>query len=112
MQDLVAIAAKIAAKLIERRQTIAVAESSTGGLISAALLSVPGASAYFIGGGVIYTREARWVLMDIPNDAMKTIRSASEPRCSATINRRSQPSSAAPISAGPAPGPVSTATFG
>ena len=79
MKDLVAIAEKIAVKLIERRQTIAVAESSTGGLISAALLAVPGASAYFLGGGVIYTREARRILMEIPDDAMKGIRSASEP---------------------------------
>ena len=82
MQELISIAEKIAAKLTLRKQTIAVAESSTGGLISAALLSVPGASAYFLGGGVIYTRDARRVLMDIPNDAMKGIRSASEP-CSA-----------------------------
>ncbi|SHG22041.1 CinA family protein [Bradyrhizobium erythrophlei] len=79
MKDLVAIAEQIAAKLIERRQTIAVAESSTGGLISAALLAVPGASAYFLGGGVIYTRDARRILMDIPDEAMKGIRSASEP---------------------------------
>jgi PncC family amidohydrolase len=79
MNDLVAIAEKIAAKLIERRQTIAVAESSTGGLISAALLAVPGASAYFLGGGVIYTRDARRILMEIPDEAMKGIRSASEP---------------------------------
>ena len=79
MKELVAIAEKIAAKLIERRQTIAVAESSTGGLISAALLAVPGASAYFLGGGVIYTRDARRILMEIPDDAMKGIRSASEP---------------------------------
>jgi PncC family amidohydrolase len=79
MKELVAIAEKIAAKLIERRQTIAVAESSTGGLISASLLSVPGASAYFLGGAVVYTRDARRVLMDIPDDAMKGIRSASEP---------------------------------
>lgn len=79
MKELVAIAEKIAARLIERRQTIAVAESSTGGLISAALLAVPGASAYFIGGGVIYTRDARRILMDIPDEAMKGIRSASEP---------------------------------
>src|SRR6202043_785521 len=79
MKDLVAIAEKIAAHLIERRQTIAVAESSTGGLISAALLAVPGASAYFLGGGVIYTRDARRILMDIPDEAMKGIRSASEP---------------------------------
>ncbi len=79
MKDLVAIAEKIAARLIERRQTIAVAESSTGGLISAALLAVPGASAYFLGGAVVYTRDARRVLMEIPDDAMKGIRSASEP---------------------------------
>jgi nicotinamide-nucleotide amidase len=78
MQDLVAIAEQIATKLIERRQTIAVAESSTGGLISAALLAVPGASAYFLAGAVVYTRDARRILMDIPDDAMKGIRSASE----------------------------------
>jgi nicotinamide-nucleotide amidase len=78
MKELVAIAEKIAATLIERRQTIAVAESSTGGLISAALLAVPGASAYFIGSAVVYTRDARRILMDIPDEAMKGIRSASE----------------------------------
>jgi nicotinamide-nucleotide amidase len=79
MQDLIPIAEQIAARLIARRQTIAVAESSTGGLISAALLAVPGASAYFLGGAVVYTRDARRILMDIPDDAMKGIRSASEP---------------------------------
>ena len=79
MQDLVPIAEKIAAILIERRQTIAVAESSTGGLIAASLLAVPGASAYFLGGAVVYTRDARRILMDIPDEAMKGLRSASEP---------------------------------
>src|SRR5512133_3204158 len=79
MKELVTIAEKIAAQLIARKQTIAVAESSTGGLISAALLSVPGASAYFLGGAVVYTRDARRLLMDIPDEAMKGIRSASEP---------------------------------
>jgi nicotinamide-nucleotide amidase len=79
MQDLVDIAEQIAARLIERKQTIAVAESSTGGLISAALLAVPGASAYFLGSAVVYTRDARRILMEIPDDAMKGIRSASEP---------------------------------
>lgn len=79
MKDLVAIAENIAARLIERKQTIAVAESSTGGLISAALLAVPGASAYFQGSAVVYTREARRILMDLPDEAVKGIRSASEP---------------------------------
>ena len=79
MKELIGIAEQIAAKLVARKQTIAVAESSTGGLISAALLSVPGASAYFLGGAVVYTRDARRLLMDIPDEAMKGIRSASEP---------------------------------
>src|SRR6202035_1367313 len=79
MKELVAIAEKIAARLIERRQTIAVAESSTGGLIWASLLAVPGAFAYFLGGGVISPRDARRILMEIPDEAMKGIRSASEP---------------------------------
>jgi nicotinamide-nucleotide amidase len=79
MQELVGIAEKIAEKLKERRQTIAVAESSTGGLIAASLLAVPGASAYFLGGAVVYTRDARRLLMDISDDAMKGLRSSSEP---------------------------------
>jgi len=56
-----------------------VAESSSGGLISAALLSVPGASAYYLGGGVVYTPKARVLLMDIPREALEGMRSASEP---------------------------------
>ena len=87
MKELVAIADKIAARLIERRQTIAVAESSTGGLISASLLAVPGASAYFLGSAVVYTRDARRILMDIPDDAMKGIRSASEPYAKLLANQ-------------------------
>ena len=79
MKELVGIAEQVAGRLIARKQTIAVAESSTGGLISAALLAVPGASAYFLGGAVVYTRDARRILMDIPDEAMKGIRSASEP---------------------------------
>lgn len=78
MQDLIPIATQIASHLTARRQTIAVAESSTGGLISAALLAVPGASAYFLGSAVVYTRDARRLLMDIPDADMKGIRSASE----------------------------------
>src|ERR1700674_794271 len=79
MKDLIAIAEQIAAKIVARKETIAVAESSTGGLISASLLAVPGASAYFLGGAVVYTRDARRLLADIPDEAMKGIRSASEP---------------------------------
>jgi nicotinamide-nucleotide amidase len=79
MKELVEIAEQIAAKLVARKETIAVAESSAGGLISASLLAVPGASAYFLGGAVVYTLDARRLLADIPDEAMKGIRSASEP---------------------------------
>ena len=79
MQELISRAERAGALLKQRGETIVVAESSTGGLISAALLSVPGASAYFLGGAVVYTRDARRLLMDIPDEAMKGIRSASEP---------------------------------
>jgi len=79
MKELVAIAEQVAARLIARKQTIAVAESSAGGLISASLLAVPGASAYFLGGAVVYTREARRALMDISDEGMKGFRSSSEP---------------------------------
>ncbi|NEU97753.1 CinA family protein [Bradyrhizobium uaiense] len=79
MNALTSIAEQVAARLIANKQTIAIAESSTGGLISASLLAVPGASAYFLGGGVIYTRDARRALMDISDDAMRGLRSSSEP---------------------------------
>ena len=79
MKDLIPIAEQIALRLIAAKHTVAVAESSAGGLISAALLAVPGASAYFMGGAVVYTRDARKILMDIPNDAMRGLRSSSEP---------------------------------
>ena len=79
MKDLVSIAEKISAVLTERKQTIAIAESSTGGLISAALLAVPGASAYFLGGAVVYTRQSRRVLLDIPDAALDGMRPSTEP---------------------------------
>src|ERR1700723_4788543 len=79
MKELVAIAEKIAAKLIERHETVAVAESSAGGLISAALLAVPGASAYFLGGGVIYTGKARMALLGLRREDVAGLRSSSEP---------------------------------
>ena len=69
----------IAQGLTARGETIAVAESSTGGLLSATLLAVPGASAYFRGGGVIYTVQARSALMRFSDADLSGIRSSSEP---------------------------------
>jgi nicotinamide-nucleotide amidase len=79
MQDLLPLAAAIAERLKARGETVAVAESSTGGLISAALLAVPGASAYFIGGAVVYTRQSRRALLDIPDAALAGMRASTEP---------------------------------
>ncbi|MBF6559202.1 MAG: CinA family protein [Candidatus Binataceae bacterium] len=78
MQELLPIAEKIGALLKARSETIVIAESSTGGLISSALLSVPGASAYFLGGEVIYTLKARRLLIDLPEDAFKGMRASTE----------------------------------
>src|SRR5687768_4231993 len=78
MQELMPLAEQVAALLKERRETIAVAESSTGGLISAALLAVPGASAYFLGGAVIYTRAARTALLGIQDEALAGMRASTE----------------------------------
>ena len=63
MPALASMAKPVGALLKERGETLAVSESSTGGLIAAALLAVPGASAYFVGGGVIYTHQAREALL-------------------------------------------------
>jgi len=78
MQTLLPLAEQVAILLKQRRETISIAESSTGGLVSAALLAVPGASAYFLGGAVVYTRKAREVLMNLPREAVAGIRSGSE----------------------------------
>ena len=79
MQDLLPKAEALGALLKARGQTVAVSESSTGGLVSAALLAVPGASAYFQGGAVVYTQGARSALLAITPAEMAGIWSASEP---------------------------------
>ena len=78
MNDLGAMASSVAALLKDSKHTVAVAESSAGGLISAALLAVPGASAYFLGGGVIYTQAARRGLLRVADEAVKGIRASTE----------------------------------
>ncbi len=78
MRELMPLAEKIGAALKARKETIAVAESSAGGLVSAALLAVPGASAYFIGGGVFYTRQSILALKDTREDLFSGIRGGTE----------------------------------
>lgn len=79
MKDLLPLAEAVGQKLKTRGETVAIAESSSGGLLSAVLLSVPGASKYFLGGAVVYTAKARVLLMDIPKEGVAGMRSASEP---------------------------------
>jgi nicotinamide-nucleotide amidase len=78
MKALLPLAETIAQRLIARRETIAIAESSTGGLVAAALLAVPGASAYFLGGAVVYTKTARAALLGIGDADMQGFRPATE----------------------------------
>ncbi len=79
MDELLVLAEQIAHLLAERHETVAVAESSAGGLISAALLAVPGASSYFIGSGVVYTRTSRNTLLGISEQDLEGIRPSTEP---------------------------------
>jgi PncC family amidohydrolase len=78
VQVLLPLAEKIAARLRQRRETISVAESSTGGLIAASLLAMPGASDYFIGGAVVYTRQSRSGLLGIGDAEMTGVRASTE----------------------------------
>lgn len=78
MQALLGTAEQIAARLRARHETVAVAESSAGGLIAAALLAQPGASVFFLGGAVVYTRKAREALLGITAEEMAGLPPASE----------------------------------
>jgi PncC family amidohydrolase len=79
MDILLPAARAIGDRLKARGETVAVAESSAGGLIAASLLAVPGASAYFLGGAVVYTKAARGGLLGITDAQMAGMRSSSEP---------------------------------
>jgi nicotinamide-nucleotide amidase len=79
MTPLFALGIRLGDKLAQRGETVAVAESSAGGLISAALLARPGASAYFLGGAVLYTRRSRRLLTTLTADHTVGMRSSSPP---------------------------------
>lgn len=78
MNSLTDLSTEIAALLKERGETISIAESSTGGLISASLLAIPGASTYFEGGGVVYTLESRRQLLGITDEQVDGLSPLSE----------------------------------
>lgn len=68
------LAEEIAALLIARGETVSIAESTTGGLVSSSLLSVAGASKYFLGGSVVYTRESRKAFLDIDKSKLEGLK--------------------------------------
>jgi|SRR5579862_2938581 len=78
MQALLPQAEKIAALLRAKKQHIVIAESSTGGLISSALLAMPGASDYFLGGAVVYTQQSRNAFLALGKDDLGTTRPSTE----------------------------------
>jgi PncC family amidohydrolase len=79
MQTLLPLAERIGGRLKTRGETVAISESSIGGLLSASLLAVPGASAYFISGAVVYTKIGGDVLLQIPPEARQGLRASTEP---------------------------------
>lgn len=79
MERLSTLGNVVGSLLRERRERVAVAESSAGGLINAALVAVPGASTYYLGGCIVYTHAGRKALLGVEDTAMAGIRSASEP---------------------------------
>jgi len=79
MESLTALGSVVGTLLKDRKQTLAVAESSAGGLLNAALVAVPGASAYYLGGVIVYTLTSRSALLGVTPEDMINMRSASEP---------------------------------
>ena len=55
---------------LERGLRVAVAESCTGGLVAAAITSIPGSSGYFLGGVVSYSNDAKEAFLDVPHELL------------------------------------------
>lgn len=78
MPDLTPLAASLGALLKERGHSVGVCESACGGIISAALVAIPGASAYYLGGSVSYTQASREGLMNVTDEMMVGMRASTE----------------------------------
>jgi nicotinamide-nucleotide amidase len=73
------LAAVVLELLRERGQTLAVAESCTGGGIGAALAAVPGASDVFLGGVIAYANAVKQELLGVPAEALAAHGAVSDP---------------------------------
>lgn len=87
MNSLTTMAEPPAQLLRQRGDTVVVAETSTGGLLSSALLAVPGASAYYKGGSVLYTYESRKLLLGIKGTDVEGLAPMSEAMVMAFANK-------------------------
>jgi nicotinamide-nucleotide amidase len=57
-------------RLVDRRETVATAESLTGGLVAATLVEIPGVSAVYRGGLVVYATDLKHALAGVPEDLL------------------------------------------
>lgn len=78
VEDLAAICARAGALLVARGQTLAVVDGATGGLISAGLLAMPGASRFYSGGGTIYTLKGRRLMLGHEPGSLRGLTSATQ----------------------------------
>ena len=78
LEEFNTIAARIAELLRARGEKIAVADGATGGLISASLLTVPGALSFYVGGGVVYSKASRDALYGLDESVFEGMKSATE----------------------------------
>lgn len=78
LESLAKIAAQAGDMLKARAEKIAVVDGATGGLISASLLAMPGASAFFLGGSVIYSLKGRRIALDHAPGSLRGLTSATE----------------------------------
>jgi PncC family amidohydrolase len=87
LPSLESLAQRVGTALKERQETVAVVESSAGGLVSAALLAIPGASAFFLGGAVVYSKRAGKALLDLTPSDVAGIRAETEPYALLVANK-------------------------
>lgn len=74
-----ALAGRVSAGLVERGMTLAVAESCTGGLLSARLTDLEGASRFLLAGLITYSNESKTRLLGVPEAALQAHGAVSEP---------------------------------
>lgn len=76
--ELAELGATVGTLLKERGQTVAIADGATGGLVSAALVAMPGATSFYVGGGVIYSLKGRDALLGLSRSELAGMRSVTE----------------------------------